>query len=324
MDVWINFGWLALGLTLLYYGAEWLVKGSSEIALKIGISPLVVGLTVVAFGTSAPELLVSLKANLKNPPQGDIALGNIVGSNICNIALILGAGALIRPITVHAQILRREMPLLLLASVVFVAMLWDGTIARWEAGILAAGIVVYVVASIRMARKEPNAEVFDEFREEDIREMQKAGAGRLALDAVLIVVGLVTLIYGADRMVVSGEALARIFGVPEAIIALTLIAFGTSLPELATSIVASIKNQGDIITGNAIGSCMFNILAVIGIAGLVAPMVATDLKASDLWVMLGVTVIVFPFLASGKGLSRMEGALLLAGYLGYCSWLALG
>ena len=324
VEMWINFGWLSLGLLLLYFGAEWLVKGSSEIALKIGISPLVVGLTVVAFGTSAPELLVSLKANLKTPPQGDIALGNIVGSNICNIGLILGVGALIRPITVHAQILKREMPLLLVASVVFVAMLWDRSIARWEGGILAAGIVIYVVASIRMARKEPHAEIFEEFSEEEVKEIEKAGAGRILLDALLIVVGLATLIYGADRMVVSGEALARIFGVPEAIIALTLIAFGTSLPELATSIVASIKNQGDIITGNAIGSCMFNLLAVIGIAALVLPLNASELKPSDLWVMLGVTVIVFPFLASGRGLSRAEGAVLLTGYLGYCSWLAFG
>jgi len=267
---------------------------------------------------------VSLKANLHSPPQGDIALGNIVGSNICNLALILGVGALIRPITVHAQILKREMPLLLLASVVFVAMLWDGEIARWEGGILAAGIVVYVIASIRMARKEPNAELFDEFSAEDIEEIEKSGAGRIVWDILLIVVGLGTLIYGADRMVVSGEALARIFGVPEAIIALTLIAFGTSLPELATSIVAAIKNQGDIITGNAIGSCMFNILAVMGIAALVLPLNASELNKSDLWVMLGVTVLVFPFLASGRGLARSEGAVLLVGYLGYCSWLVFG
>lgn len=320
----MNFGWLLLGLTLLYFGAEWLVKGSSEIALKVGISPLVVGLTVVAFGTSAPELLVSLKANMHVPPQGDIALGNVVGSNICNIALILGVGALIRPITVHAQILKREMPLLLVASVVFVAMLWDGQIARWEGGILAAGIVIYVIASIRMARREPRPEQFDEFSEEDVKEIKKAGAGRIVLDILLVVIGLVTLVYGADRMVVSGEALARIFGVPEAIIALTLIAFGTSLPELATSIVASIKNQGDIITGNAIGSCMFNLLAVVGIAALVLPLNASELNKSDLWVMLGVTAMVFPFLASGRGLARSEGAVLLTGYLAYCSWLAFG
>jgi cation:H+ antiporter len=247
-----------------------------------------------------------------------------VGSNICNIGLILGIGALIRPITVHAQILKREMPLLLLASVVFVTMLWDGHIARWEAGILAVGIVVYVIASIRMARKEPDVELFEEISEEDVKVARKAGLGRIMLDGLLIVIGLVTLIYGADRMVVSGEALARIFGVPEAIIALTLIALGTSLPELATSIVAAVRNHGDIITGNAIGSCMFNILAVIGIAGLVLPMNASELQRSDLWVMLGATVIVFPFLATGKGLGRVEGAVLLIGYLGYCSWLAFG
>ena len=152
-----NIFFVVIGLAFLYYGAEWLVKGSAEIALRLGISPLVVGLTVVAFGTSAPELLVSVQANLETPPKGDIALGNIVGSNICNIALILGAGALVRPIVVHAQIIRREVPILLVISIVFVAMLWNGSISRWEGGILFAGIIIYVWVSIRQARKEPEA-----------------------------------------------------------------------------------------------------------------------------------------------------------------------
>lgn len=322
MEIWINFGWLVFGLTLLYFGAEWLVRGSSEIALKFGLSPLVVGLTVVAFGTSAPELLVSLQANLKTPPQGDIALGNVVGSNICNIALILGVGALLRPIVVNLQVVRREMPILLLVSIVFVAMLWDGTIMRWEGAILATGIVAYVVASIRMAKRESHPPgQFDEMNEDELAAIEQGGARRIVFDVGLILVGLAVLVYGADRMVVSGVALARIFNVSEAIIALTLIAFGTSLPELATSVVASLKNQGDIITGNAIGSCIFNILAVIGIASLVAPISASQLNRIDLWVMLGLTILIIPILATGRRLSRLEGLLLLASYLGYCVYL---
>ena len=318
MEIWINFGWLALGLSLLYFGAEWLVRGSSEIALRLGLSPLIVGLTVVAFGTSAPELLVSMQANLANPPQGDMALGNIVGSNICNIALILGVGAVIRPIVVHLQVIRREMPILLVISVVFVFMLGDGVISRWEGAVLTLGIVVYVVASIRMAKRETNTAKLDEINEHQLAMVARGGVGRIAIDVGLILVGLAALVYGANRMVESGLALAGIFSVPEAIIALTLVAFGTSLPELATSVVASLRNQGDIITGNAIGSCIFNVLAVVGITSVVAPINSLGLDRIDLWVMLGLTVLIIPILATGRRLSRVEGCLLLVGYVGYC------
>ena len=321
VEIWMNLGWLVLGLTLLYFGAEWLVKGSSEMALRLGISPLVVGLTVVAFGTSAPELLVSLQANLKTPPQGDIALGNVVGSNICNIALILGVGAILRPIVVNMQVVRREMPILLLSSIVFVAMLWDGTIVRWEGALLVLGIVIYVVSSIRMAKHEPVTGQFDEMSADELAAIAKGGVGRIFYDVALVCVGLAVLVYGADRMVESGVALARIFSVPPAIIALTLVAFGTSLPELATSVVASLKNQGDIITGNAVGSCIFNILAVIGITSVVAPLGASELNRIDLWVMLGLTVLIIPILATGRRLSRGEGVILLVGYVSYCGYL---
>jgi cation:H+ antiporter len=316
-----DFCWLFGGLALLYFGAEWLVKGSSEIALRLGLSPLVVALTVVAFGTSSPELLVSLQANLKEPPQGDIALGNIVGSNICNLALILGAGALVRPIVINAQIIKREMPVLISVAILFVVFLWDNSISRWEGGVLFAGIILYVWSSFRQAALEPETGQFEEFEAEELEAVREAGASRILFDLVLIVLGIGALVYGADRLVESGVSIAERFGVPEAIIALTLVAFGTSLPELATSVVASLRRQGDIITGNAIGSCIFNILAVAGFVALVAPLDGAGLHRGDLWVMLGVTCLIVPFMTSRMRLSRFEGGILLCGYLGYCSYL---
>lgn len=315
--------WILLGLVALYYGAEWLVKGSSEIALRIGLSPLVVGLTVVAFGTSAPELLVSVQANLQTPPKGDIALGNIVGSNICNIALILGVGALVRPIRVHAQVIRREMPILLIVTVAFVAMLWNNVIERWEGGILFAGILLYVWDSIRQARKESIEVPLEDLDEEQIKAAQKAGASRMALNIGLIVLGLGVLIGGAKLLITGGSYIALHFGVSEAVVGLSIVAFGTSLPELATSVVAAARNHGDIITGNAIGSCIFNILCVVGAAALILPLGANQLNRIDLGVMAGLTVILLPMLWHGRSLNRLEGGLLVAAYLGYVGYLAV-
>jgi len=321
-------GLLVLGLVLLYFGAEWLVKGASQIALRCGIAPLVVGLTVVAFGTSAPELLVSIKANLAG--QDDLAVGNVVGSNICNIGLILGVGALMVPLTIQRQVVRRELPILLGVSVIFAVMLWDGEVQRWEAGLLFVGIVVYLWSSFRMARKEAKekgivgtAEASDEISAEELAESQKGGAKKVALDVGLVLVGLVTLVFGADFLIKGGVGIARIFGVSEVIIGLTMVALGTSLPELAASVVAAMKGEGDLITGNALGSCLFNILAVIGISGMIAPLGAGELKVSDIAVMVGITLLAFVFMWSRRKLSRIEGGILLVVYLGYCAWLVI-
>jgi cation:H+ antiporter len=316
-------GLLLIGFVLLYFGAEWLVKGSGEIAYRVGISPLVVGLTVVAFGTSAPELMVSLKANLGASPEPDIALGNIIGSNICNIMLILGVGALVRPIVVHGQIIKREVPILLVATLVFFGMLWDGTVNRVEGGVLFAGIIFYVVASVRMAKKEPQPSQYDEAEAEQIKIVKRSGPGRVVLDLGLILIGLAGLVLGAHLLVGSGVFLAEDFGVPSAIIGLTLVAFGTSLPELATAVVAARRNQGDIITGAAIGSSIFNILCVIGIASLVLPLNADKVNRVDLWVMLGATVLIIPLLATRMKISRGEGLLLLLGYVAYTVYLVV-
>lgn len=323
MDLLIQFGWLGFGLVLLYFGAEWLVGGSSEIAIKFGISPLVVGLTIVAFGTSAPEFFVTMQANLEDPPRGDISLANVIGSNICNIGLVLGFSALLKPIRIHQQVIKREAPILFIASVAFVFFLWDKKIERWEAGVLAVGIVWYVISSLRLAYRQ-GEDAGEEFSPEDIEKAKASGMGRMFLNIGLIILGLVALRFGALYLLKGGESIARHFGVPEVVIALLGFALGTSLPELATSIIALMKNKGDLIVGNAIGSCIFNIMAVIGIAGLVAPIAGPQLKWVDLGVMFGMALIVLPLITTGARLRRFEGGVLLGGYLAYCIWRSTG
>jgi cation:H+ antiporter len=314
----LDIGWVVAGLVLLYFGAEWLVRGSSELAIRFGISPLVVGLTVVAFGTSAPELVVSVKANLDG--SGGMAIGNVVGSNICNIALVLGVGAVIFPLGIKRQVVRREMPVLLGSTLVFLLMIKDGVISRLEGGALFVGVLIYVIASLVQARKEdPN--VSEDLDPEVIKAAKAGGLGRVSLNIFLIVIGALLLVLGADRMVVGGESIARFYGVPDAIIGLTLFAFGTSLPELATSVVAAMKKEGDIIVGNAVGSCIFNLLAVVGLAGVVSPLKGEGVTVIHLAVMLALTVILMPMMLHRMKLDRWEGALLVTGYLGFTAWL---
>lgn len=323
VEILIHSLWLLLGLSLLYYGADWLVDGASRIALKLGISPLVVGLTVVAFGTSMPELLVCLKANspeLLVKPAGwlgyhmttdggssDIALGNIVGSNIFNVALILGVAAMIRPVVIHSQLIRREMPILIVCSAVFMLMMSDMVIRRWEGAILAVGIIFYVASSVLMAKRARHTEEF----ETEFDTSLTGRKGKLSWNMLLILVGVAALVLGAHWLVDHGEALALIFGVPEVIISLTLFALGTSLPELATTVVASMKKQGDIITGNAIGSCIFNLMAVMGVTAGVESLQGKHISWIDLGVMMGVTVLIMPFMWTNMRLGRREGAVLV-------------
>ena len=307
--------YILAGFVALFYGAEFLVKGASEISLKLGVSPLVVGLTVVAFGTSAPELLVCIDANAQGSP--DQAFGTIIGSNICNIALILGVGALIRPIKIHRQIIRREVPILLVSSIIFVLMLIDKEIARWEGSLLFAGVVVYVISSLRMSKGEIAVDDALEMTPEDIEKAKNSGMSAFALSVVAIIAGLVMLKFGSGWLVKHGSIVATSLGVSEAIIGLIILAFGTSLPELATSIVASKNGEGDIITGNAVGSCIFNILAVIGIAAMVQSLAAENINWMDMGVMLAIIVIIFPMMWSRGSLSKLEGAVLLTFYFGY-------
>jgi cation:H+ antiporter len=302
--------WIAAALVLLFFGAEWLVRGSAEFAARVGLTPLVIGLTIVAYGTSMPELIVSTKAALAG--QGDLAVGNVVGSNIFNICIILGLSALVNPLRVKMQLLRLDTPIMIGVSLLLLVVFWDFRINRIEAALLFAGIVIYTVANIRLARKEVSAEVKDEFAQ----AMPKP-TGNLWRDLALIVGGLAVLVIGSRLLVENSIGLAKLLGVSEAVIGLTIVAAGTSMPELATSIVAAWRKQPDIAIGNVVGSNIYNILAILGVSGLLSPLHAPGIKMFDLYVMLGTAAVLLPLMWSRFVLTRGEGAFLVAVYCGY-------
>jgi cation:H+ antiporter len=301
---------LLVGLALLYLGAESLVRGASRLALRLGVAPLLVGLTVVAFGTSSPELAVSLKGALTG--AGDIATGNVVGSNICNIALILGLSALIRPISVQVQLIRLDVPILIGCSIVLVLFLANGSLGRLEGLLLFGGIIVYIALAVRAALREAAAK--------PVLAHVPVKAGSTLVDPMLVVGGLAALVLGSILFVDGAVAVARRLGVTEVVIGLTLVAVGTSLPELATSIVAAAKGQGDIAVGNVVGSNIFNILAILGVVGTVSPL-RTQVSMVDIGASLLLALLLLPLMRSGFKLSRVEGAVLLALYLLYLLWV---
>ena len=305
--------YLILGIIGLYFGAEWLVGSSSKLALKIGVSPLVIGLTVVALGTSAPELAVCLRLNLESRP--DAALGNIVGSNICNILLILGFSSLIRPLRVHRQIIRKELPILLMVSFALIVMLINKEVASWEGFILCVGIVIYILFSFKGANNSGEFKVEGESSSE-IDTVSSQGYNGIVLIALLLV-GLTLLVLGAFFFEKGGIGLAKAFGVSEAVIGLTLLAFGTSLPELATSIVACMKNKGDIIVGNAVGSSIFNVLAILGITALFKPLSVNDINLIDYSIMIGAVIFCWLFIYKKMELNRIKGVVFLGFYAAY-------
>jgi len=305
--------YLVGGLIMLFIGAEGLIRGSSNLAIKIGITPLVVGLTVVAFGTSTPELVVSLKAALLG--NSSISLGNIVGSNIANIALILGVASLIRPLDVHAKVIMREIPIMIGVSVLLLLLLIDGELGFIDGLVFVSGIVTYTIVNIWMASKEKSSEVDKEFK-----EGLKSKLG-IPVSILLMIAGLGLLIFGANLFVQSAVAIANMFNVSDAIIGLTIVAIGTSLPELITSIVAAYKKEADIAIGNVVGSNIFNILGILGITALIIPINSIGINFVDLGVMLFTAIILFPLSRSGFSISRFEGALLLFGYFGYVYYL---
>ena len=305
--------YLILGIIGLYFGAEWLVGGSSKLALKIGVSPLVIGLTVVALGTSAPELAVCLRLNLESRP--DAALGNIVGSNICNILLILGFSSLIRPLRVHRQIIRKELPILLMVSFALIVMLINKEVASWEGFILCVGIVIYILFSFKGANNSGEFKV-EGASSSEIDTVSSQGYNGIVLIALLLA-GLILLVLGAFFFEKGGIGLAKAFGVSEAVIGLTLLAFGTSLPELATSIVACIKNEGDIIVGNAVGSSIFNVLAILGITALFKPLSVNDINLIDYSIMIGAVIFCWLFIYKKMELNRIKGVVFLCFYAAY-------
>lgn len=316
------------GLILLVVGAEMLVRGASRLAGAVGLSPLIIGLTVVAYGTSAPEVAVSLKAAWIG--QADIALGNVVGSNILNVLLILGLSATIVPLAASWQLVRLDVPILIGAS----AMAWwfaaDGTVSRLEGMLLALGIGAYtaflLVLGRRQASDPAHAEAAASWPGTPTPSRADADRPRLLLSGLLVLVGLALLVLGARWLVQGAVDLARIFGVSELLIGLTIVAAGTSAPEVATSIIAAIRGQRDIAVGNIVGSNIFNLLGVLGPAALISPVgvaVAPDARSFDLPIMMAVAVVCLPVFFTGGRISRLEGLLLLGYYVAYIVFLVL-
>ena len=330
-----------LGLVLLVVGADTLVAGASRIAARLGISSLVIGLTVVAFGTSAPELAVSVTGALNG--QADLALGNVVGSNIFNVLFILGIAALVAPLVVQPQLMRLDVPIMIAVSGVCWLMALDGSIGRVEGVALATGIVVYTTLLIRMARRQGAAAAATVAAAATAAASASVAAAvsivdnvapppaqglrdRLLVQIAMIAAGLVMLVLGSQWLVAGAISLAKGFGVSELVISLTIVAAGTSLPELATSVLAAYRGERDIAVGNVVGSNIFNLLCVLGLASVIAPAgiaVAPAALAFDIPVMTFVALACLPLFVTGGIVSRWEGAVFLAYYIAYTVYLVL-
>jgi len=314
-------GLILAGLVALVLGGELLVRGASALAAFLGVSPLIIGLTVVAFGTSAPELAVSLKAGLSG--QADIAVGNVVGSNVFNVLFILGISALVAPLVVHSQLIRLELPLMVLVSVVTWGLAYSGTIGRAEGLGLVVGLVAYVAWSVMQSRRESQT-VVQEFAEEFDRPPKSKWG--LALQLVWIVLGLIALALGSRWLVDGAVMIARQMGMSELLIGLTIVAVGTSLPEVVASITASIKGERDIAVGNVVGSNLFNLMCVLGVTAVVVPD-GVPVAPSAIWqempVMIAVSVLCLPIFFTGYRIDRWEGGLFLAWYFIYTTYLVL-
>ena len=331
---------LIAGFLLLYFGANWLVKGSANLARSLGISAVVIGLTVVAFGTSAPELVVSVISSLQDKSM--IAVGNVVGSNICNIALVLGAAAALMPITANRSVVRRDIPLMLAISIYLLLLSLDSRISRIEGVTLFAGVILYTIFNYYISIKEnpagpatahigadssPNAcdtAAPAETIEAQVDEIETIESR--PRQALLIIAGIAGVVIGADTMIDAAVAMMKNFGVSEKFIGLTIVALGTSLPELATSVVAAMRRQMDISIGNLVGSNVFNILSVIGAAGMIRPIpipggfIESGLII-DYLVMMGISLMPWLMMRKDCTVKRWGGGLLLCCYAGYIAYL---
>jgi len=300
------------GLILLFAGGHYLVDGSSKLAQMLGVNRLIVGLTIVALGTSMPEFLVSMLAAVQD--KTDVALGNIIGSNVSNIGLILGVSALARPIAINLKLLKFEVPLLIAISLFFWLICFNSVLSRFDGFALLTGFAAYLYIVIAGARKDSR---------EQVRAHPPAeGDGRKKLwFLATIIVGITALSIGADWIVESASEISLRLKVPQLVLGLTVVALGTSLPELATSLVAALRREGDISIGNIIGSNIFNLMAIAGPSALVRPMpVSEELRINHLPIMVGLTLLMFPLLRTGRKLGRLEGALLVGCYLSIMFW----
>jgi cation:H+ antiporter len=309
---------LAGGIGVLYFGAEWLVRGAARLAGSLGVSPIVVGLTVVSFGTSAPELVVCVVAAAGG--NSDLAIGNVLGSNLANIGLILGLTAIVRPLEVAARVVWREVPLMLLVTAAIYPLAWDGQLSTGDGVLLLMGLVGYLIFVFQSVEIEAPEIVheYEEFVRASAPDQKKV---RFA-DIGLIVAGCAGLVVGGYAIVEGAVAVASYLGVSQVVIGLTVVAVGTSLPELATSLVAALHKEADIAVGNVIGSNIFNVVAILGTAAVVEPMhVSSSVLSRELPAVLVMSILVFPMLRTGWRIQRWEGAVLLALYLGLGFWL---
>jgi cation:H+ antiporter len=309
-----------VGFALLYFGAEWLVKGSSSLAKSMGVTPIVIGLTVVAFGTSAPELVVSVISSVQQKSM--IAVGNVIGSNICNIALVLGLSAVFQPITCHYTVVKRDIPIMLGISLYLLFLSYDSYLGRMEGATLFAGILLYTYFNYTLAVKESK-----EGKAGVEGELEEIGFVQSRSKQILfIIAGIIGVVGGAELVVDSAVVIMKALGVSEKFIGLTIVAFGTSLPELATSVVAAIRKELDISIGNLVGSNVFNILSVLGAASLIRPIpipggFIESGMLIDYIVMMFTSFLPWIMLKSAGKISRREGVILLSCYVGYLGYL---
>ncbi|MDH3500889.1 MAG: calcium/sodium antiporter [Nitrosopumilus sp.] len=311
MEILIETILMSLGLVMLYFGAEWLVRGSVAIANKLKINQLVIGLTIVAFGTSTPEMAVNVSSAIQG--ISDVALGNVVGSNIVNIGLILGIAAIIRPIAVAKNVVRKEIPILVGVSFLLLFLSIDQSLSSTDGIILVVGIVMFTIFSYKTSKKETHIESDTGLQIVTKTLVPKAIA--------LIGVGLGLLTIGSFVTVENAVNLAQEFGISERTIGLTLVAVGTSLPELITSVIAAKKGHADLSVGNIIGSNIFNILAILGVSSVITGIAVSDAIWTDYYVMIGFALVLIPIMRTGFIISRIEGIILLIGYVVYSVFL---
>lgn len=301
---------LIAGFVLLGAGAEILVRGSSRLALQLGISPLIVGLTIVAFGTSAPELAVSIQS--ASADLGGLALGNVIGSNIANIGLILGVTALINPVTIERDLLKKQIPLVIVASFLLWGLLADKELTTVDGIILTTGMLAFILYSYYQVRVETQGAELSLADRDSPNILRK-----ILVDIFMIIVGMMLLVYGSQLFVDNAVSMARIIGISEAVIGLSLVAIGTSIPELATCVSAALKKQSNIAIGNVVGSNLFNILGILGITALISNVDGSQLATLDFVVMILFALALYPLAKTSMKISRVEGLFLLAAYITY-------
>jgi cation:H+ antiporter len=306
------------GVGVLYFGAEWLVRGSARLAASLGVSPIVVGLTVVSMGTSAPELMISMVASLGG--SHDLAIGNVMGSNLANVGLVLGASAILRPLQVSARVVTREVPVMILITGLLLPLIWDARIGRLEGVALALMLVAYIGFVLRTSKAE-DPEVLGEY-DESARKTVGLAPRTILRDVTFVGLGVVGLVLGALAIRESATALAEAMGISELVIGVTLVSIGTSLPELATCVVAAWRQEADIAVGNILGSNVFNIAGVLGVTAIVAPLqISPEVVRFEFPAMMFISVLMVPIVRMRLVIRRREGFVLLGSYLALGAWV---